>query len=203
MKEPSVELILARRPRAGGGLALHKGRVERRDAVFQDRLVKAMRPRKISSIDPANLPLEKMFLDDLNNRYAVKAKKLQNLHRAVDASMALDEVGCVREERVAGRDWHVRWKNRRLRIEKRHAALCWAGERVRVRQKRDGVLIVEHKHERLAFTELSQRLAPRRANKPIINNRRWKPGPSHPWSKPARATPPARRADPRGSLAQA
>src|ERR1039458_4562004 len=66
MKQLGVELIQAHSPQA-------KGRVERRHAVFQDRLVKEMRLRGISRIDQANDLLEEMFLADLNRRYAVKA----------------------------------------------------------------------------------------------------------------------------------
>ncbi len=58
MKELSVELICAHSPQA-------KGRVERRNALFQDRLVKEMRLRNIRSIEQGNA-LEKMFLADMN-----------------------------------------------------------------------------------------------------------------------------------------
>src|SRR5581483_5150059 len=70
MKQLSVELICAHSPQA-------KGRVERRNAVFQDRLVKEMRLRKISSIEQANALLESLFLEDLNQRYAIDPKKQQ------------------------------------------------------------------------------------------------------------------------------
>ena len=141
MKELSVELICAHSPQA-------KGRVERRNAVFQDRLVKEMRLRNISDMEQGNALLEKMFLEDLNRRYAVKAKQ-QDLHRAVDAQVVLEEVLCVQEERVVGQDWCVRWKNRWLQIDGRHAGLNLAGKRVLVKQRAIGELVVEHKGERL------------------------------------------------------
>ena len=72
-----MELICAHSPQA-------KGRVERRNAVFEDRLVKEMGLRNIRSMDQGNALLEKMFLADMNRRYAVKANKQQDLHRAVD-----------------------------------------------------------------------------------------------------------------------
>src|SRR6185437_9829798 len=125
MKQLSVELICAHSPQA-------KGRVERRNAVFQDRLVKEMRLRKISSIEQANALLEKMFLEDLNQRYSVDPKKQQDLHREVDAATKLDEVLCVQEQRVVGQDWCVRWKNRWLQIEKKHEGLRLANKRVLV-----------------------------------------------------------------------
>lgn len=196
MKQLSVELICAHSPQA-------KGRVERRNAVFQDRLVKEMRLRKISSIEQANALLESLFLDDLNRRFAVDAKKQQDLHREVDASTKLDEVLCVQEQRVVGQDWCVRWKNRWLQVEKKHEGLGLANKRVVVKQKADGELIVEHKGERLSCQELSHRPEPTRRKKPVtnkkpvMNNRSWKPATNHPWRGPAKET------EPRGRLAPA
>src|SRR5213075_1060550 len=59
MQALAVELIMARSPQA-------KGRVERRNALFQDRLVKELRLRGISDIDQANAYLEQRFLPELN-----------------------------------------------------------------------------------------------------------------------------------------
>ena len=75
MKQLGVELICARSPQA-------KGRVERRNAVFQDRLVKEMRLRNISDMQQANALLDGQFLDELNRRYAVDAQDSKDLHRA-------------------------------------------------------------------------------------------------------------------------
>jgi Helix-turn-helix domain len=72
MKDLSVELIQARSPQA-------KGRVERRNAVFQDRLVKEMRLRKINDLAGANALLEGKFLDELNGKYAVSPRREQDL----------------------------------------------------------------------------------------------------------------------------
>ena len=192
MKELSVGLICANSPQA-------KGRVERRNALFQDRLVKEMRLRNICSIERGNALLEAAFLDDLNRRYAVAAKKQQDLHRAVDASTKLAEVLCVQEQRVVGRDWCVRWKNRWLQIDKRHEGLRLAGKRVLMKQlAADGKLLVQHKGQALTCRELNQRPVWPQEKRPVINNRRWKPQADHPWNRG-----PACRADPRVSLAPA
>ena len=54
-EELTVELILARSPQA-------KGRVERRHAVFQDRLVKELRLRRIDEVAGANALLDQVVL---------------------------------------------------------------------------------------------------------------------------------------------
>lgn len=174
MKDLGVELILAHSPQA-------KGRVERRNAVFQDRLVKEMRLREIRSMQQANVFLEAKFLGELNRRYAVKAARDQDLHRPVPQDVVLDEVLCVQEQRVVSNDWCVRWKNRWLQIDCSHAALNLPGRNVLVKQRADGRLVMQHNGRRLSFDGLTAKPQPSKANKPVVNNVRWKPGPAHPW----------------------
>lgn len=174
MKELGVELIAAHSPQA-------KGRVERRNAVFQDRLVKEMRLRGISDMAQANALLDEMFLADLNRRYAVKPADDQDLHRALEAGVKLEETLCVQEERTVGQDWCVRWNNRWLQIGPEHESMRLARRRVLVRELSDGRLLVDHQGKRLSVTELPARPTPPKARKTIINNRRYKPAANHPW----------------------
>jgi hypothetical protein len=191
MKELSVELIQAHSPQA-------KGRVERRNAVFQDRLVKEMRLRKINDMAAANIFLEGMFLGELNRRFAVQARREQDLHRSPPVGMVPEEILCVQERRVVGRDWCVRWRNRWLQIEGEHASLNLAGRAVLVKHRADGQIIMEHKGQRLRWHELGAKPAEAKKKKVIVNNRRWKPAASHPWGCAS-----ARRSYPPVSLAQA
>jgi hypothetical protein len=173
MKELGVKLILAHSPQA-------KGRVERRHAVFQDRLVKEMRLRQINRIDQANALLEQMFLAEVNRRYAVKPANDQDLHRKVK-NVDLQNVLCTVEDRVVGNDNCVRWRNRWLQIDARHANLRLPRRKVTVRQRGDGLLIVEHQSQRLTIKELGSKPQADKAKKQVINNRQWKPPASHPW----------------------
>jgi hypothetical protein len=177
MAELGVQLICAHSPQA-------KGRVERKNAVFQDRLVKELRLRGISDMAQANALLEASFLDDLNRRYAIDPADDQDLHRAL-AGLVLGEVLCVRQERAVGQDWCVRWDNRWLQVGAAHAALRLPRRRVLVRELADGRLLLEYRGQRLSFTELPARPArrPERRKKVIVNNRRWKPDKTHPWNR--------------------
>lgn len=176
MKELSVELIPAYSPQA-------KGRVERMNGTLQDRLVKEMRLRGISSMGQGNAFLESKFLDELNDRYAVKASRGQDLHRPVDAKLVLEEVLCVAEGRVVGNDWCVRWNNRWLQIDAGHAGLNLPGKKVTVKQRADGVLVVVRNTERLRSTELPSKPTRAKVKKPVVNNQRYKPSSSHPWNR--------------------
>ncbi len=176
MKELSVELIAAHSPQA-------KGRVERMNGTLQDRLVKEMRLRGINTIEVGNDFLEAKFLEELNERYAIKARRDHDLHRAVDARIVAEEVLCVQEQRVVGNDWCVRWNNRWLQIDARHAAMNLPGKKVTVKQRLDGVLVVVREDERLTFVELRSKPTRVKEKTPVVNNRRYKPAASHPWNR--------------------
>ena len=166
--------------------------------MFQDRLVKEMRLRNIRSMEQANLFLEGIFLQDMNRRYAVKARKEQDLHRTPQAGRVLEEILCVQERRVVGQDWCVRWRNRWLQIDREHEALNLPRRAVLIKHRADGQIIVEHKGQRLTWRELGTKLAEAKKKKVIVNNRSWKPAASHPWGCAS-----ARRVVPPVSLASA
>ncbi len=180
MEALSVELICARSPQA-------KGRVERRHGVFQDRLVKEMRLRGISDMEQGNALLEGSFLKLINGRYTVKSAKGSDLHRHVQSVTCepLEEVLCVREKRVVGRDWCVRWKNRWLQLETTALTAGLAGKEVEVLELPGGELKVKAKGVRIEHKELSSRPAVKKAVVGVkhCNNRVWKPGASHPWKR--------------------
>jgi Winged helix-turn helix len=181
MQELNVELIQARSPQG-------KGRVERKHRVFQDRLVKELRLRGISDREQANALLEKVLLPELNRRFSVKAVREADVHR--QAPEGIEQILCVKEERVVGQDWCVRWKNRWLQIEAQRDAVGLAGRKVTVQQWGDGTLRIEHGGKRLSCKELASRPTPAVTTKPKVlqvNNRRYRPGPDHPYNREARA----------------
>ncbi|MBV8781555.1 MAG: ISNCY family transposase [Phycisphaerae bacterium] len=182
MKELGVELIRAHSPQA-------KGRVERRNAVFQDRLVKEMRLRKINDMQQGNALLESSFLKEMNDRYAFAAGDDQDLHRAVERGLCLEEVLCVQEKRTVGRDWCVRWRNRWLQIDAEHQELRLAGRQVTVKELATGDLRMEHASHRLRFSVCGQKPAKPLEKKPTVNNRHWKPSATHPWKVEAACEP--------------
>jgi transposase len=176
MKQLGVELILAHSPQA-------KGRVERRHGVFQDRLVKELRLRKISTMQQANAFLEEQFLKELDRQYAVQARRATDLHRPLEAGIVLEEILCVQERRVVGQDWCVRWRNQWLQIDAKHEAMQLAGRPVQVKQQANGTVLVDFGKERLSYTLLASRPVKEQAKRTVVNNRVYKPGADHPWNK--------------------
>ncbi|MCX9043511.1 ISNCY family transposase, partial [Citrobacter portucalensis] len=75
-----------------------KGRVERAHLTLQDRLVKEMRLRNISSITEANDYVEE-FMEDYNHRFAKTPRHDFDVHRPLEADDLLDDIFTWREPR--------------------------------------------------------------------------------------------------------
>jgi transposase len=189
MAKLGVELICAHSPQA-------KGRVERRNGVFQDRLVKALRLLGISELDTANAYLEKSFLPDLNERFTMVAKERSDLHRRVPAGLILDEVLAFEEERVVQNDWTVRWRNRWFQLTAANGGPRLAGKRVVVREQLDGTIHLLSGERKLVWCELPDRSEPAPKVKTstegiprqraVSSRAPWKPSANHPWRRSLR-----------------
>ena len=75
LKQLDIKLICANTPQA-------KGRVERANKTLQDRLVKELRLRNISTMEEANEYLPS-FIKDYNKRFSKPAKSPLNAHRII------------------------------------------------------------------------------------------------------------------------
>lgn len=91
VKELGIELICAHSPQA-------KGRVERKNGVMQDRLVKAMRLQGISTMEEANRFLPK-FLEELNERFGKEAFSSEDAHRPMRGQDDLLEIFAQKDKR--------------------------------------------------------------------------------------------------------
>jgi transposase len=176
MRELEVELILARSPQA-------KGRVERRHGVFQDRFVKALRLKKIDTLEGANDYLASEFLEELNERFSVAARSAANLHRPIARGVKLEHVLSYQEERVVQNDWTVSWCNRIFQLDERHQKLSLARKKILVSELLDGTIRLTSRGESLRWIELPERpvTAQREARGPRESKPPYKPASSHPW----------------------
>lgn len=75
-----------------------KGRVERAHLTLQDRLVKELRLRNISSIDDANMFVEE-FMDDYNRRFAKPPRESFDVHRQLEDGDDLNSIFTWQEPR--------------------------------------------------------------------------------------------------------
>jgi hypothetical protein len=172
LKELGVEVIHALSPQA-------KGRVERLFGVLQDRLVKEMRLRGITTKDQANEFLEE-YLPRYNERFTVCPAHEADVHVKLPHSVDLDEYLCIKTERTVRNDNTIALDGRLYQIEEP------AGKKVIVQEKIDGSLRVISKGTALKYKEILER--PKKAvalpNSNLrVYSRPPKPSQNHPWRK--------------------
>jgi molybdenum-dependent DNA-binding transcriptional regulator ModE len=187
MRELSVKLICAHSPQA-------KGRVERRNAVFQDRLVKALRLAGISDLEAANRYLEETFLPELNRQFNVQPKGEADVHRKVPGDVRLGQVLSFQETRVVQNDWTVVWRRRRFQLTEANQKLALVRKRVLVCERLDGAITWMYQGRELAWDEIAEQ-AERKPPEPLgptgLGRVALRPSGDHPWRKPFQAPGPA------------
>ena len=103
-----IEIISANSPQA-------KGRVERTNGIYQDRFVKELKLKGITTIDGANELLSGGFNDSLNRKFIAEPANKQDFHRPVPKGLNLQNVFCFEstrteiEERRVGKECRSRW----------------------------------------------------------------------------------------------
>ena len=128
-RELDIRYIAAHSPQA-------KGRVERAFGTLQDRLVKELRLRHISTIKAANEYLEKEFLPSWNRRFGVKPASSVNAHR-LRKGFDLEAILSIQEDRIVANDYTIRYNNRVYQIERQHCSRGLRRARVTVEQRLD------------------------------------------------------------------
>lgn len=96
MQALDIQIICANTPQA-------KGRVERVNQTLQDRLVKEMRLRGISTMTDGNAYLPE-FMTDLNQRFAVEPRSSVNAHRPLTAKDELARILTWQETRTLSKN---------------------------------------------------------------------------------------------------
>lgn len=135
MKTLGVDLIFALSPQA-------KGRVERLFKTLQDRLVKELRMREISSVEEANRFLAQTYIASYTRKYGVEAKETQDAHRPLSKREQdlLPQTLCRLETRVLQNDFTVSFESRWFQVLKTAGLAIRPKDPVVVRQFPNGSL---------------------------------------------------------------
>ncbi len=131
-----VEAIPAYSPEA-------RGRGERLNRTFQDRLVNELRVAGIRTTQEANRYLRETFLPDHNARYSVAPSCSQSAFVPV-GSVDLDQIFCLEESRKVAKDNTVAYQGVRMQIEPQPGRATCAHLRVTVRRHLDGHHTIWH-----------------------------------------------------------
>lgn len=165
-----VTLIHAHSPQA-------KGRVERLFKTFQDRVVKEMRLRGISSMEDANAFLEK-YLPIYNRRFSRKASETGNLHRAVPKGLNLHKILCIRTQRTVRNDFTIAHDRKLYQIEEVVTA-----RKVSVEEYVNGSMGILSRGRKVKFREITTRPEKPRKKPSKTPRRKTLPPKDHPWRK--------------------
>ena len=177
-KKLGIEIIRAHSPQA-------KGRVERSHGVYQDRLVKELRLKRIRTVEGANKLLADGFSQALNARFERRPASHSDFHRGVPKTLNLAEVFCWEQTRSVQNDWTIRYNNRFYQILKENRPRPRPKEKVLVRVLLNESMQIIYRGKKLKYEPVAkpppkkvERIAPVAELKPTA---RCKPPPEHPW----------------------
>jgi transposase len=163
LAELNIEILCANSSQA-------KGRVERANRTLQDRLVKELRLAGVSNIEAGNdfLP---GFVQSFNERFAVPAQKLENLHRSLHVKPSqLTDILCHREQRYVGAQLTLSYDRKQIILERSDLADKLAGQYVEVYDFTDRPLEVRWKGHSLPYRVFSK--DQRVSHAAIVENKR-------------------------------
>ena len=142
LKRLDIELICAHTPQA-------KGRVERANGVLQDRLVKELRERGITSIASANAYLDE-FRREYNEKFAKPALDPSDHHRSLLPSQKCAEALLIREERRLSKELTFDYGGQRYQIET-SAPRRLRGQKIEVYEYRGAIKLVKQNSRDLSY----------------------------------------------------
>ena len=178
LKDLGIELICANSPQA-------KGRVERKNGVFQDRLIKEMRLRGINSIEEGNAFLPE-FLEEMNQKFGKEPASEKDAHRALRGQDDLERIFAKRDTRKLSKNLTFQHQGILYLIETQTPnRLKYAGVEVLWREGRE--IEVEYQGKKLKYKKWSETVyeQPPVQDCKEIAIKGWaktrKPGRHHPW----------------------
>jgi transposase len=142
-----VQVIAANSPQA-------KGRVERNHGLDQDRLVKELRLKGISTIAEANRFLEKTYLPKMNKKFSRPPSDTADAHVPL-GNESMKNIFCFLYERTISNDYVIRFEKRLFQILKSNSTLPKPKDKVTIRIQLDGSMSILWKETSLLVKELT------------------------------------------------
>src|SRR4030042_420609 len=176
LRELGITHVVAHSPEA-------KGRVERANGTFQDRLVAELRLSGAGTIAEANIVLQD-FLPRFNQRFGVPAAQPGQAYRPLNPGLNLEGILCFKERRRVGRDNTVQYRQRTLQLFPDADKVSYAGAQVEIQERLDGSILACYKGKILTPQEAPPLAATLRAKAKDI--------PDYPalWKDPPPPKPP-------------
>jgi len=161
-KELDIELIFASTAQA-------KGRVERVNQTFQDRLVKEMRLNNISSIEDANAFLPK-FINEFNKKFSRKPRSSVDMHRKLNKNTNLEKILCIKENRILSKNLTFQYNNTIFQIKTKRSAFTLRKTMITLCERYDKpIKILDYKNKPLDYETIKQLPSTRETNSKKLN----------------------------------
>ena len=174
-----------------------KGRVERANQTLQDRLVKEMRLRGISSMAQGNAYAPE-FIADFNARFARVARDPKDDHRSLRPQDDLSRILTVQELRVLSKNLTLSYNTVVYQIQTPRPTYALRKAQVVVRENRQGEIAIEYKGKPLQYTihhqqarqaevvsskQLALKLDGLATAQSAKKTKPYVPPPDHPWRR--------------------
>ena len=181
-EELGMVLVNAKSPEA-------KGRIENLFGTLQDRLVKELRLKGISTIEEANSFLETEFLPKFNQKFMVSPKKKTNFHQPLTAKDNLEKSFSIKSERLINNDFTIRFQGKWYQLEAVQPKLVLKRSKVIMEERLSGQLVIEQQGQSLNYKEINKEQIkqanpanlPALTSNPNNQNKARKPAANHPW----------------------
>ena len=180
MKILDIEVISANSPQA-------KGRVERLFGTLQDRLVKELRLKNISTILEGNKFLQEVFIPKFNAKFSVIPAKEGAVHRQLtqQEKSSLKSIFSIKSTRRVNSDFTIQFKNHFYQLEEIQPTTIRPQEKVLVEEHLDETIHFRFREHYLKCFILPEKPKKVFRQPAILTNHplNWKPSPEHPWRK--------------------
>jgi transposase len=180
MQELDIEILCANTPQA-------KGRVERANQTLQDRLVKELRLRGLSSMEQGNAYLPE-FIADFNQRFAVLPRSQHDAHRPLTAAENLAYILTWQEPRTLSKNLTLQFKHVVYQIQTDRPTYALRNAQVTVCENASGQVTILYKGNSLTFTifhkqeHLAEIVDTKQVDRVLQDQHHaHKPAPDHPW----------------------
>jgi len=177
MQELDIQIICANSPQA-------KGRVERANQTLQDRLVKELRLRNLSSIEAGNEYLPE-FREDFNRRFAVPARSTHDAHRPLRKTENLDLILTRQKTGLLSKNLTVQSNKIIYQIQSNRPNYALRNAQVTICENAKGELTILYKNKPLAYTTYkklshqAEAVDTKNINRVLATPK--SPAPDHPW----------------------
>jgi transposase len=159
MQALAVEIIFANSPQA-------RGRGERINGSFQDRLVAELDHHHITDPAHATNYLNRVFIPKYGKRFGVKPRDPTSAFRPIPEGLDLRTVLCAKTTRAVANDNTIRYHGQVYQLKPNTRSVCVAGTQVSVEEWFDGSIHVRHeKAGTIAVTPMLDRHQPQRRPK--------------------------------------